>query len=283
MIVLLNEYFPPGTSATRKWRQRWRTCCMKSVSNRALQASHMGTIRDLADRALACFRIYRPFGFHGLMSLSSYRLFGRPVQLVVQPTGIKNPVHPRIRTGASQAIPSLCRATPSATSERLLGLLNSRQSLRLRGFLRFLSTEASSLHRRYSVSSVLQAAPSPHAARPVSHEVPVNRDCDHHWDFLCCVWSPLLACHPLYAGRPDGTVRWCSSTNSGLPSTHDRSVPALNVSRPQWRLLALWPARSPTRPKRPSTPKAPGVSSPPPLLRLLTDGANQFPGGILTH
>src|SRR5205823_10858414 len=32
-------------------------------------------------------------------------------------------------------------------------------------------------------------------------------------------------------------------------------------------------------PMRPSTPKAPAASLPPPLLRLLPGGANQFPGG----
>jgi len=31
---------------------------------------------------------------------------------------------------------------------------------------------------------------------------------------------------------------------------------------------------------RPSTPKASAASLPPPLLRLLPGGANQFPGGI---
>ena len=36
-------------------------------------------------------------------------------------------------------------------------------------------------------------------------------------------------------------------------------------------------------PMRPSTPKAPADSLPPPLLRLLPGGAIQFPGGICTH
>src|ERR1019366_3689756 len=75
----------------------------------------------------------------------------------------------------SWALPSLCRATPSATSERFLGLIDSRQSLRLRRFLRFLSTEAPLLDRHYPASSLIRASPSPQTARPVSHELPVDR------------------------------------------------------------------------------------------------------------
>jgi len=36
-------------------------------------------------------------------------------------------------------------------------------------------------------------------------------------------------------------------------------------------------------PSRPSTPKAPAALSPPPLLRLLPGGANQFPGGSVSR
>src|SRR5512142_2605899 len=36
-------------------------------------------------------------------------------------------------------------------------------------------------------------------------------------------------------------------------------------------------------PKRPSTPEAPTASFPPPPLRLLPGGANQFPGGAFTR
>ena len=77
------------------------------------------------------------------------------------------------------------------------------QFLRLRRFLRFPSTEAPSLRRHYSASSVLRASPSTHSARPVSHEVPVDRDCDHRWGFPCCVWSPVSACCRHYPGRSE--------------------------------------------------------------------------------
>src|SRR5580692_1861019 len=96
--------------------------------------------------------------------------------------------------------------------QRRLQLLNTcggywthRQSLCLRRFLRFLSTEAPSLHRSYPVSSVLRASPSPHTARPGSHELPVDPDCDHRWGFPCCIWSPMSACRRHYPGRIDET------------------------------------------------------------------------------
>jgi hypothetical protein len=55
--------------------------------------------------------------------------------------------------------------------------------------------------------------------------------------------------------------------------------PALPVSGPAQRLLALQPADSPSRLMRPSTPEASAVLLPPPPLRLLPGGAIQFPGG----
>ena len=95
----------------------------------------------------------------------------------------------------SWAIPSLCRATPSATSEHLVELLGSSPIPRsfvascVSFQLRLLpSTGVTRLH------SVLRASPSSQTARPASRELPVDPPCDHRWDFSCCVWSPLLAC-----------------------------------------------------------------------------------------
>jgi hypothetical protein len=102
------------------------------------------------------------------------------------------------------ALPSLCRATPSATSERFLGLIDSRQSLRLRRFLRFLSTEAPLLDRHCPASSLLRASPSPQTAQPASREALVDRRSDHRWGFPCCCWSTLPACRRHYPGRSDG-------------------------------------------------------------------------------
>ncbi len=58
-----------------------------------------GNISEIATRALLCFRIYyRPFGIYGVLSLLGYRLFGWPEELAVQPAGIKNTLHLRLRT-----------------------------------------------------------------------------------------------------------------------------------------------------------------------------------------
>jgi hypothetical protein len=101
------------------------------------------------------------------------------------------------------------RATPSATSEHLVELLGSSPIPRsLCCFLRFLSTEAPSLHRSYPASSVLRASPPSPSARPVSRELPVGPHRDHRWDFpccACCAWSPLPTCRRQYPDRFDGT------------------------------------------------------------------------------
>src|ERR1039458_2766035 len=67
--------------------------------------------------------------------------------------------------------------------------------------LRSSLTEAPSLHRSYPASSVLRTSPSPHTARPVSRELPVDPDRDLRWGFPCCLWSPLHTCHRHYPGR----------------------------------------------------------------------------------
>jgi hypothetical protein len=104
------------------------------------------------------------------------------------------------------AIPSLCRATPSATSERLVELLGSSPIPRsfvascVSFQLRLLpSTGVTRLHR-YN-----EPLRHPKTARPVSRELPVDPRCDHRWDFPCCGWSPLPACRRQYPDRFDGT------------------------------------------------------------------------------
>ena len=108
------------------------------------------------------------------------------------------------------------------------------------------STEAPSLHRRYPASAVLRASPPPQTARPGSHELPVDH-CDHRWGFPCCLWSPLPACRRHYPGRTDGPVRSYCPIGVGLPRNSGGSAPALPVSRPAQRSLALRPACSPSR------------------------------------
>src|SRR6266851_2938929 len=78
--------------------------------------------------------------------------------------------------------------------------------------------------------------------------------------------------------RWNGFAHYCSIV-VGLPQITVGSAPALSVSRPAQRSLALQPADSPSRLMRPSTPEAPTALLPPPPLRLLPGGAIQFPGG----
>jgi hypothetical protein len=123
------------------------------------------------------------------------------------------------------------------TSEHFLGLIDSRQSLRLRRFLRFLSTEAPLLHRRYPASSLVRASPPPHVARPDSREVPVDRQGDHRWGFPCCYWSTWHACRRHYPGRSDGTRSLVLSHPRRPSRFHGGLAPALIVSRPAQRSL----------------------------------------------
>ena len=71
--------------------------------------------------------------------------------------------------------------------------------------MRFLSTEAPSLHRNYPASSVLRAPPPSQSARPVSRELPVDHG-DHRWDFPC--YGPL--CLHAVANTPAGLIETCS-------------------------------------------------------------------------
>ena len=112
----------------------------------------------------------------------------------------------------SWATPSLFRVTLSVTSERLLGLLDSRQSLRLRCFLRLLPTEASSLHRNYPASTVLLT--SRHPIRP---------------------GLALASCQLIVTRSPLGLPVFRLVSFVGLPSPLPRQRP--------WRLIARTPPR----------------------------------------
>src|SRR5665811_492153 len=82
--------------------------------------------------------------------------------------------------------------------------------------------------------------------------------------------------------RWNGFAHYCSIV-VGLPQITVGSAPALTVSRPAQRSLALQPADLPGRLMRPSTPEAPTALLPPPPLRLLPGGAIQFPGGFISR
>ena len=147
--------------------------------------------------------------------------------------------------------------------------------------MRLLSTEAPSLPRHYPASSVLRAPPPPRAARPDSHESPVDPTCDHSWGFPCCAWSPLSARRRQYPGRTDGADSLVLS-HRPRPSLDSRRVGSCITRFGACTAFTFVTAyRLAKSPKRPSTPEASAASSPPLLLRLLPGGANQFPGGFL--
>ena len=172
------------------------------------------------------------------------------------------------------------RVTPSATPEHNLGLLDSSSMPHvLRRFLRPSLTEAPSLCRSYPASSVLRTSPPPQTARPGSRELPVD-------PLTITAGASRVAPDPLclhaVATTPAGSMELIRSDCSivvGLPHITAGSAPALSVSRPAQRSLALQPTDSPSRLMRPSTPEAPAALLPPPPLRLLPGGAIQFPGG----
>src|SRR6266478_7790935 len=167
----------------------------------------------------------------------------------------------------SWAIPSLCHATPSATSEHLVELLGSSPIPRsfvascVSFQLRLLpSTGVTRLH------SVLRASPSSQTARPASRELPVDPPCDHRWDFSCCVWSPLLACRRQYPGRFDGIcslVRFHQLRPSLEPGRVGSCIVGFGACSAFTHVTACPLAKSPSRP---SAPEASAVSLPPLLL-----------------
>jgi len=85
---------------------------------------------------------------------------------------------------------------------------------------------------------------------------------------------------PLPRRDRGGVVAHRPPHDGGLPCDFVRSAPALHFSRPAQRSLIFRPACSPSRPRRPSTPKASTGSLPPLPLRLLPAGATSCRAGI---
>ena len=101
---------------------------------------------------------------------------------------------------------------------------------------------------------------------------------DHRWGAPYCAWSPLLACRRRqYPGRFDGACSLAPLRVFSLPRNADGLAPAS-----PFRVLlngfthgtACTLAESPGRP---STPKAPTVSLPPPPLRIATGWSEPAP------
>jgi hypothetical protein len=152
-------------------------------------------------------------------------------------TGQADFPHPALGKDAHQRT-KLWHVTPSTTSEHNRGVSRRIVNPHVRCcFLRWSLTEAPSLHRHYSASSVLRASPSPQTAQPVSHELPVDPNCDHRWGFPCCYWSTLHVCRRHYPGRSDGTRSLVLSHQRRPSRLHGGLAPALIVSRPAQRSL----------------------------------------------
>src|ERR1017187_10061127 len=145
-------------------------------------------------------------------------------------------------------------------------------------------TEAPSLRWSYPASSVVRTSPPPHTARPGSRELPVDPDLRSPLGLPVLRLVPCV-CMPSPLPRQDRWNRFAHkcSINVGLLQITVGSAPALSVSWPAQRSLALQPADSPSRLMRPSTPEAPAALLPPPPLRLLPGGAIQFPGGFISR
>jgi len=96
------------------------------------------------------------------------------------------------------------------------------------------------------------------------------------------VASDPLCLHAV-ANTPAGSMETCSLVLSHRlrPSPNRRRVGSCIVGFEACSAFTHVTACMLTEsPMRPSTPKASAASLPPPLLRLLPGGANQFPGGI---
>ncbi len=140
---------------------------------------------------------------------------------------------------------------------------------------------APSLRRSYPVSSVLRTNPPPHStAQPVPRGLPVDGHVPPPLGFpvlrsipSACMLTPL----PRWDHR---MVSLISSGGICLPRNSGGSAPTSPFSRPAQRSLTFRPACSPSRPRRPSTPKASVVLSPPRPLRLLPAGATSCRVGI---
>ena len=93
---------------------------------------------------------------------------------------------------------------------------------------------------------------------------------------FACMPSPLLR-------QVGGSCSLIIFPLVGLPQVRGGSAPASWFSRLAQRLLTLRPARLQSRLHDPFTSEASAALLPPPLLRLLPGGTNQFPGGTCTH
>jgi hypothetical protein len=179
------------------------------------------------------------------------------------------------------AIPSLCRATPSATSERLVELLGS-----------------SPIPRSFVASCVsfqLRPLPSTGVTRLHRYNEPLRHPIRPGLSLASCplIHTAITAgtsrvahgphCLHAVATTPADPMETCSLVHSHRlrPSPNRRRVgPCIVLFEACSAFTHVTACMLTESPMRPSTPKASAASLPPLLLRLLPGGANQFPGGI---
>jgi len=127
-------------------------------------------------------------GFTGSLSL-------RPVELLVSLADLTGGVFPSQRRLLPPSFPTGRSPFPRSDITTVATEQAPPMGLSPIGTSASIAAQAPSLHRSYPASSVLRASPPSQSARPVSHELPVDPNRDHRWDFPCCVWSPF-ACMP---------------------------------------------------------------------------------------
>ena len=179
------------------------------------------------------------------------------------------------------AIPSLCRATPSATSEHLVELLGS-----------------SPIPRSFAASCVsfqLRPLPSTRITRFRRYCEPLRHPSRPGLSLTSCqlihpaitagtsrvAYGPL--CLHAVANTPAGSMEFVRSYHStvfGLPSNLGTGRLLHYAFRGLLSVHSRYGLQFAKSPSRPSAPKASAASLPPLLLRLLPGGANQFPGGF---
>ena len=145
------------------------------------------------------------------------------------------------------------------------------------------STKAPFLHRHYPASQVLRASPPPQSAQPDSHESPVDP-------------APITAgvsrvasgprCLHAVATTPAGPMKPVRSHRVPSASAFPVCAAGRLLRCPFRGLLSVhsrYGLHAHRVAMRPSAPKASATSLPPPPLRLLPGGTNQFPGGTFTR
>ena len=116
-------------------------------------------------------------------------------------------------------------------------------------------SQAPFLRRHYPASRVLRACPPPHTARPGPRGLPVGEPPPPPGLPVLRPSSSSLRATATTPAEPVGACVAHFPTGGSLPRLRGGSASAVHVSRPAQRSLALRPAGSLSRPRRPVTSK----------------------------